>query len=172
MRRTPFLILAASAALACADTSSSLLEPQGPSLAGFVAPDYPPPPFAVVDGSASTEYGTFSFVAHLFINKPGNVAWLQFKSSATATFSANARIMSVNGTPSGVGTISLNGGTIQLNEIDSFVYQTYRTTGSTSFSGGKIWRGFTGKDIEIGIGDGPVVICCDVIVTDPNGKLR
>lgn len=103
----------------------------------------PPPPFAVVDGSAATEYGAFSFTAHFFANKPGNVAWLQFQSTTTqgVSFSSNARIMSVNGKVSGTGTISIGGSTIYLRDIDTFTYQTYRTNKTISFSGGSIRQG-------------------------------
>ena len=145
MRRSLIPMLAAVLTFACAEAPTApLLTAMDPSLERAPAPDYPPPPFAIVSGETSTEYGTFNFVAHFFTNKPGNTAWLQFKSTTTAgvSFSANARIMSNNGVVSGIGTISIGGNTIQLNEIDTFTYQTYRANRSISFSGGDVIEGF------------------------------
>lgn len=155
MRRTLIATMVAVFALACSDVPTSPLLTAGDArFEREPLPDNPPPPFALVEGSATTEYGSFSFSGHLFINKPGNVAWLQFQSTTTAgvSFSPNARIMSVNGDVSGVGTISIGDNTIHLSDIESFNYQTYRTTNAVTFGGGSITRGFAAK--EIGIGDG------------------
>ncbi|MBA3578767.1 MAG: hypothetical protein H0W42_02170 [Gemmatimonadaceae bacterium] len=145
MRRSLITLLAAVFAMACADMPTTpLLTAADASFDRAPAPDYPPPPFAVVDGSASTEHGTFSFTGHFFANKPGNVAWLQFQSTTTegVTFSSNARIQSVNGKVSGTGTIAIGGNTIYLRDIETFTYQTYRTPSrSISFSGGSIRQG-------------------------------
>ncbi len=160
MRRSLIPMLFAALAVACSEV------PTAPLLTASERFDFtydnPPPPFAVVHGEVSTEYGSFSYTGHFFTNKPGNIAWLQFRSTTTAgvTFSSNARIMSVNGDVSGVGTISINGNTIRLNEIDTFTYQTYRTSNSISFSGGSV---------RLGTALGPKggeVICCDVITHD------
>ena len=145
MRRSLIPMLAAVLTFACADAPTTpLLTAMDPSFERAPIPDYPPPPFAIISGDVSTEYGDFNFVAHFFANKPGNIAWLQFKSTTTAgvTFSSNARIMSVNGDVSGVGTVSIGGNTIQLSEIDTFAYQSYRFTNTVSFSGGSVRSGF------------------------------
>lgn len=158
MRRTFIATVVAVFALGCSEVPTSpLLSAAAPSFDRFTY-DNPPPPFAVVDGSATTEHGTFSFTGHLFINKPGNVAWLQFQSTTTAgvSFSPNARIMSVNGDVSGVGTISIGDNTIHLNGVNSFTYQTYRTTRSVSFGGGSILRGTAGTK---GLGLDDVISC-------------
>ena len=141
--RLSMMLVMAFTVSACSDAPTTpLLTPTEASF-GFWAGD-PPPPFAIVSGDVSTEYGDFNFVAHFFTNKPGNIAWLQFKSTTTAgvTFSANARIMSNNGVVSGVGTISIGDNTIQLSEIETFTYQTYRSSRSISFSGGDVRSGY------------------------------
>ena len=123
MRRTPFLMLAASFALACADsTSSPLLEPQGPTLDRVVAPDYPPPPYAIIEGGGVSGEMPFTYFANFFVNKPGNVAWLMFTGGEGVTFSRNARIMSVNGKVIGIGTLTVGGTTYKLNTVSSFTY--------------------------------------------------
>ncbi len=143
MRRSLLPMLAAVFVIGCSDLPTTVLAPVDASFDKTPAPDYPPPPFETVDGSASTEYGTFDFTAHFFANKPGNVAWLQFQSTTTegVTFSSNARIQSVNGKVSGTGTIAIGGNTIYLRDIETFNYQTYRTTNTLSFSGGSIRQG-------------------------------
>ena len=174
MRRSFIPMLAAVFAIACADVPTTpLLTAPDASFERAPLPDNPPPPFAVLDASASTEYGDFNFVAHLFINKPGNVAWLQFHTSRTTgvTFSSNARIMSVNGDVSGVGTISIGGNTIHLSDIEEFEYATYRTTSSVSFGGGGITRGVAGKKF-IGIEDGPAFCTIAITCSDKGGKGR
>src|SRR5688500_12765361 len=121
MRRTPFLMLAAVFALACADSPSSpMLEPQGPSFDRAPVPDYPPPPYAIISGDGTTaENVAFTYIANFFVNKPGNVAWVMF-TGGSATFSNNARIMSVNGNVSGFGTMTVGGRTYQLNTVSDF----------------------------------------------------
>lgn len=165
MRRSFLSIVVASLAFACADVPSApVLSADNASANRFLL-DYPPPPFAIVNGVVSTEYGTFSFVGHFFANKPGNIAWLQFKSTSTAgvSFSANARIMSVNGDVSGVGTISIGSNTIQLSGIDTFNYQSYRSTRSISFSGGDVREGFASGP------KGGGEVCYEACVIDSNG---
>src|SRR5687768_3361147 len=153
MRRSPFLMLAAVVALACADTPSSpLLEPQMPSFdkggAPAPAPDYPPPPFAIIEGGGTTaENIAFTYIANFFVNKPGNVAWVMF-TGGSATFSNNARIVSVNGNVSGFGTMTVGGTTYQLNTVNEFGFNgncTVTRGSCASFSGsgfsssGSIW---------------------------------
>lgn len=149
--------------VACADAPIAPLLQQPPIASFDEEEDDPPPPWQRVAGSIVIGTGTVNFDANFFANKPGNVAWLQFQSSTTAgvTFSANARIMSVNGDVSGVGTISINGNPIQLNEIDTFNYESYRTNGALSFSGGGIRLGSV-KGGGIIDGDGGEVICCNI----------
>jgi hypothetical protein len=157
MRRTLIPMLAAVLAFGCADVPSAPL--LAPSQASFAfSYDHPPPPFAIVNGELTTEYGTVNFVGHFFTNKPGNIAWLQFKSTTTAdaSFSANARIMSVNGDVSGVGTLSIGDNTIQLSGIQTFTYQTYRSNRSISFSGGDVRLGTALGPKGIGIDEGDV----------------
>lgn len=138
MRRSLIPMLFATFAVACADVPTAPLLAAAEGYEAYY--DNPPPPFAVVYGEVSTEYGDFNFVGHFFTNKPGNIAWLQFKSTTKegVSLSANARIMSVNDDVSGVGTISIDGNTIQLSDIDTFDYQSYRSTRSISFSGGSV----------------------------------
>jgi len=165
MRRSLITILAAVFAMACADMPTTpLLTATDASFERAPVPDYPPPPFATVDGTAETAYGTVTFVAHFFANKPGNVAWLQFK-SGSAVFSANARIMSNNGTVSGIGTITLAGGVVDLSKVTVFNYLSYRATNALSFSGGDISSGSAW--LKRG-GDEACLLRC--VITDGGGQ--
>ena len=160
MRRSWIATMAAVFAIGCTEVPSApLLEP----VAASFETSEPPPPWAVASGSISTEYGEISFSAGLFINKPGNVAWLQFHTvssvDGTATATKNARIMSLNGKVSGVGTISVGGNTIYLNEVTTFTYSTYRTTKTVSFSGGSILRG-TASTGKVGGDEGSCTSAC------------
>ena len=165
MRRSLIPMVFAAFAVACADVPTAPLLTVAERYEAFY--DNPPPPFAVVHGEVSTEYGSFNFVGHFFTNKPGNIAWLQFKSTTTAdvSFSANARIMSVNGDVSGVGTISIGDNTIQLSDVQTFDYQSYRTDKSISFSLGGRGSGTALGPKGIGIDDGDVACitaCVDI----------
>lgn len=153
MRRSFIPMLAAVFAFACSDLpTATQLEPMDASFArepgGVPEVDNPPPPFAIVTGTGEVASMPYSFTAKFFANKPGNIAWLQFTSivGESATLSSNARIMIQNGEIKGTGTIRVGGNTIDLRTVNSFNYQTYRTTGFVSFSA----PGLTGSTFRSG----------------------
>ena len=156
MRRIYLGITALALVTACADgptaPSSELLAPQS---ASFFFMDNPPPPWAMLEGTATAANVSFSYFGALLINKPGNVAWLAFKNGGTATFSANARIMNVNGKVIGVGSFSVGSSTYDLSGITSFTVDRSCMSGSANcvtFGGGGIsstrssWTGVLAND--------------------------
>ena len=105
--------------VACADApmAPSLVQPP---IASFdEEDDDPPPPWQRVEGFIITETGTVSYSANFLATPKDNVAWLNF---VGGTFSANARIMSVNGSVKGTGTFTAGGATYNLNTVTSFSY--------------------------------------------------
>jgi hypothetical protein len=117
--------------------------------------DNPPPPWAVIQGDASVEYEnatySFSYVGWVFINKPGNVAWLMFRDGGnTATFSGGARLMTVNGKVIGSGSVTIGSNTFQLSSVTDFSVDRSCTDGGrscVSFGGGGFsssWSEWTG----------------------------
>lgn len=166
--RFRYLSLAAMAfVLACADAPSApqqfdeAASPfQQPGLMSYTFDGRPPPPWAIIEGGGTTEHGEpFVWFANLFINKPGNVAWVMFTGGTNVSFSPNARIMSVNGNVVGVGTLTVGGTTFQLSSVQTMSYDRgctsplmNRQVTCASFSGDgfsstySIWTGKLAND--------------------------
>jgi hypothetical protein len=116
--RSVSLAVALALVAGCADAPMSpLLQPGAANLATFDG--RPPPPWAIIEGSGSAEM-PFTYTGYLFINKPGNIAWLKLNAGTNVTFSPNAMLLSVNGEVSGVGTMKVGSTTYQLSSVTSF----------------------------------------------------
>lgn len=188
MRRSFLGIAALAFVTACADgpvgPALTELAPTGPNLYTM---DNPPPPWAVVHGEASVEYEGvsygFSYVGWVFINKPGNVAWLMFRDAGTtATFSGGARLMNVNGRVIGTGSVTVGGNTVPFSSVTSFSVDrsctTDRGASCVSFGGGgftsigAVWTGELANNRirKPGDGGGGGEVCylvCDGYVKGP-----
>src|SRR5688572_26177527 len=136
--RSPLLLLGAALLVACADAPTTpLLEPFGPRFGEYEGD--PPPPWAIAEGDVNTGTGSATYSAAFLVNPPGTIAWLRFRSGTGVTFSANAAIMSTNGTVKGTGTFVVGGTTYQLSSVSTFAYDasctTNRAASCASFSG-------------------------------------
>ena len=155
MRSRSLLAVATLLAVGCSDSpTATLLEPAD-ALLGTWAGE-PPPPWAIAHGTAESYNQVFTWTGHFLATPTDKLAWLQFKSADGATFSRGARIMSRNGIVSGFGTVTLAGGqVVDLKTVDTFTYETWRTTGIVSFSG----ENFAGSTFRKGGGE--VCVGCD-----------
>lgn len=190
MRRSLMGIALVALFTACAD------EPLSPTLlspgeARFFEVDNPPPPWAVIGGEIESNTATYTYVAHFFVNKPGNVAWVSFQNGGTAQFSPNARLMVANGKVIGVGTMTLGANIYQLSSTRSFsadrncmsstgpvrVGPSCATFGGEGFSSSySFWTGGMANDGRLN--GGPpfddctkyCVITTDAAITKTNGR--
>lgn len=151
MRRSYLGLAALVFAAACTDGPVAPVPTEkAPQMASFFTFDNPPPPWAIISGEASANNEAFSYVGWVFINRPGNVAWLMFRNGGTATFSAGARLMNVNGKVVATGTVTVGSNSYDLSGITSFSVDRSCTNGSTAcvtfggggFSSGRaVWTG-------------------------------
>lgn len=161
MRSTSITLLAAAFVLACADApTSTLLEPEAPSMALGKAP----PPWALIEGEVTTDgsgevalasisfslsatdgaavmsHGvgsTATYQAWLLVT-PGNQAkLLRFVNdpNKTATFSNGAMITKINGKVSGRGTMTVSGHTYELSAVTQFEADGECATSAYNYSG-------------------------------------
>lgn len=110
------LIVAAAACGSATDVPTS--PPQVQPRAAFGHP--PPPP---VDTGATISYGGAlgTSDARFFLNRPGNIAWLDFESSSSILASPNARLMynQKSGKTNGTGQLTFlaDGSILDLTQV-------------------------------------------------------
>lgn len=144
MRSSFLLAVAALLAVGCSDSPTATVLAPSDALLGEWAGE-PPPPWAVADGTAEAYNQVFTWTGHFLATPTDKLAWLQFKSAEGATFSRGARIMSRNGTVTGFGTVTLDGGqVVDLKTVTEFDYETWRNTGYLSFEG----ENFSGSSLR------------------------
>lgn len=185
--QTRLLVFALAAlTMACSDApTAALLQPVEARFGEWE--DDPPPPWITNAGDGATESGAFSYTGNFLVNPPGNVAWLNFTGGVNVKFSQGARLLSVNGNVSGVGTMTVGGTTYKLSSVESFEYDatctTNRAVSCASFSGDgfsssqSFWTGEVANDGRNGKGkpgdgdDDEGCITC-VVIDDPKGPGR